>query len=45
MDVQAFIPFQPSPPGKSSALPMSDPKERFFRHFQAEITSMCLCHN
>lgn len=40
MDVQAFIPFQPSPPGKSSAFPMSDPKERFFRHFQAEITAI-----
>lgn len=40
MDVQAFIPFQPSPPGKSNSFPMSDPKEKFFRHFQAEITAI-----
>lgn len=40
MDVQAFIPFQPSPPGKSNTFPMSDTKERFFRHFQAEITTI-----
>ncbi|KAI0475550.1 TBCC-domain-containing protein [Xylariaceae sp. FL0804] len=38
---QLFIPFDPSPPssaGGINGLKMSDPKERFFRHFQAEIT-------
>jgi len=40
MNVQAFIPFQPSPLGKSNSFPMSGPKEKFFRHFQAEITDI-----
>ncbi|RYP89558.1 hypothetical protein DL770_004331 [Monosporascus sp. CRB-9-2] len=34
---QRFIPFTPSPGGPSSRK-MTDPKERFFRHFQAELT-------
>ncbi|KAI8627233.1 tubulin-specific chaperone C [Xylariaceae sp. FL1651] len=36
-----FIPFTPCPPLSAAALTsqqMADPKERFFRHFQAEIT-------
>ncbi|CAJ2509568.1 Uu.00g145940.m01.CDS01 [Anthostomella pinea] len=38
---QLFIPFTPSPPSSAGGLTplrMSDPKERFFRHFQAEVT-------
>lgn len=35
---QVFIPFTPIPHGKDSPK-MSDPKERFFRHFQADVTS------
>ncbi|RYP68862.1 hypothetical protein DL769_005421 [Monosporascus sp. CRB-8-3] len=34
---QFFIPFTPSPGGPSSPK-MADPNERFFRHFQAELT-------
>ncbi|RYO85324.1 hypothetical protein DL766_008263 [Monosporascus sp. MC13-8B] len=34
---QLFIPFTPSPGGLSSRK-MTDPNERFFRHFQAELT-------
>lgn len=35
---QIFIPFTPMVGGKDSPK-MSDPKERFFRHFQADVTS------
>ncbi|KAI5859890.1 TBCC-domain-containing protein [Durotheca rogersii] len=38
MDTQIFIPFSSSPP--NIAAKMSDPKERFFRYFQAEITAI-----
>ncbi|KAI0409247.1 tubulin-specific chaperone C [Xylaria palmicola] len=42
MSIQAFIPFSPSPPISSphglTSPQMADPKEKFFRHFQAEIT-------
>ena len=34
-----FIPFTPSP-GGSSSRKMTDPNERFFRHFQAELTTI-----
>ncbi|RYP46201.1 hypothetical protein DL768_007557 [Monosporascus sp. mg162] len=34
---ELFIPFTPSP-GGSASRKMTDPNERFFRHFQAELT-------
>ncbi|KAI0190629.1 tubulin binding cofactor C [Xylaria flabelliformis] len=41
MSLLTFIPFSPSPTFSAGGLTspqMADPKERFFRHFQAEIT-------
>ncbi|KAI0205884.1 tubulin-specific chaperone C [Astrocystis sublimbata] len=41
MSLPTFIPFNPSPPlpnGGLTSPQMADPKEKFFRHFQAEIT-------
>ncbi|GAW17713.1 hypothetical protein ANO14919_071790 [Xylariales sp. No.14919] len=41
MPTLTFIPFSPSPPvlpGGLTRPQMADPKEKFFRHFQAEIT-------
>ncbi|KAI1124908.1 tubulin-specific chaperone C [Nemania abortiva] len=41
MSIPTFIPFDPSPttsPGGLTGPQMADPKEKFFRHFQAEIT-------
>ncbi|KAI0108763.1 TBCC-domain-containing protein [Hypoxylon sp. NC0597] len=44
METQVFIPFRPNPPhnhaGGVTQRNMSDPKERFFRYFQAEITAI-----
>ncbi|KAI1139387.1 TBCC-domain-containing protein [Hypoxylon sp. FL0543] len=44
MDTQVFIPFRPNPPQTYAEgldhRNMSDPKERFFRYFQAEITAI-----
>ncbi|RYO75327.1 hypothetical protein DL764_010497 [Monosporascus ibericus] len=36
---QLFIPFTPSPGGQSSPK-MTDPNERFFRHFQSQLTTI-----
>ncbi|KAI0102595.1 tubulin-specific chaperone C [Nemania sp. FL0031] len=41
MSIPNFIPFAPSPSSSAGGLTspqMTDPKEKFFRHFQAEIT-------
>ncbi|KAI1402462.1 TBCC-domain-containing protein [Hypoxylon fuscum] len=43
MDTQVFIPFRLNPPHLNGGMAdpkMSDPKERFFRYFQAEITAI-----
>ncbi|KAI1407282.1 TBCC-domain-containing protein [Hypoxylon sp. FL1857] len=44
METQLFMPFRPSPPLTHAEgvahRNMSDPKERFFRYFQAEITAI-----
>ncbi|KAI2466930.1 TBCC-domain-containing protein [Annulohypoxylon bovei var. microspora] len=39
METQIFIPFRSNPPPHHSRN-MSDPKEKFFRYFQAEITAI-----
>ncbi|KAI0893014.1 TBCC-domain-containing protein [Annulohypoxylon nitens] len=39
METQVFIPFRPNPLSDDSRK-MSDPKEKFFRYFQAEITAI-----
>lgn len=38
--VQVFIPFKPTMGASPTSPKMSDPKERFFRHFQAELTAI-----
>ncbi|KAI1086632.1 TBCC-domain-containing protein [Rostrohypoxylon terebratum] len=41
METQVFIPFRLSPSSSSDdSRKMSDPKEKFFRYFQAEITAI-----
>ena len=42
MTTQVYIPYSPKD-GLPSPTPykMSDPKERFYRHFQTEITGTC----
>ncbi|KAI1860328.1 uncharacterized protein JN550_011594 [Neoarthrinium moseri] len=43
METQVYIPYIPTPGGVRHSPPlhkMSDPKERFYRHFQTEITAI-----
>lgn len=40
--IQVFIPFRPALGQGPKSPNMADPKERFFRHFQAEISGKLL---